>query len=487
MHHVRFATVLVLACGALGSAACADDTVHPSEAFTLVACPIPRLDVDAPIVLEFTAPAAPNTVVPGNVVVSNAVTGFEIPGTLALTNGNRTIVYTPSSDLPFDTPIRIRIQNLLSENSSTPFVLTVCEALSELPPITQLFWDQLPTVTASRAVGGSMFDHDSGFVATSTVPIFRRVANAWAVVFAEPYLQSSFDAAFPTLARGFGSHLESRTFRGVITESLDGGLSFDTIYTQPNEAIYRLYFRQRSAGDVDYFGLAGAGAFGVARFLKWRPETHDFTTAAVFGNTLQVEDIDFTPRDTVNGAAISSGILFPGGFVPGRVFVSENGGNGWREVAGLAADQRTVVYRGVAVRNNGEVFVTGGGGFARRLTPNGGGGFTVAPLPLNVVNPDSTDFLALQFNDVQFDPNNDQIGWIVGAQLVSLIGITPTFGGLIFETRDGGATWTRQGVRGADEFGASFPRLNRIVTFGGGGRTTVWLLGDAGIVLRYNP
>lgn len=485
MHHARFTTVLALALGAL---ACADDTVRPSEDFALTGCPSGRLTVDAPIALEFTAPAAPNTVVHGNVVVSNALTGLEIPGTLALSNGGRTIVYTPSANLPFDTPVRIRVQNLLSANTSTPFELTVCEALTAPPPITELWWDELTGVSAGRLLGGSMYDHDSGFVATNTVPVFRRTENGWRVVFNEPYLQSSFDVAFPTLARGFASHLETRVFRGVITESLDAGGTFDTVYTQPSEPIYRLYFRQRSAGDEDYFGVAGSGTFNVARFIKWRPETHTFGSVASFGATLQVADIDFSPSDTARGAGVSSGILFPGGFVPGRVFVSANGGNAWSEVAGVVADAQTVAYNGVATRGNGEIYVTGGGGYVARLTPSGAGGYTAARLLRNaVVNPDPTNFQALQYNDVQFDPDDDQVGWIVGAQLISLTGLAPRFQGLIFETRDGGQTWIRQGVRGADAFGADLPRVNRIVTFTGGGRTSVWLLGDAGLVLRYNP
>jgi photosystem II stability/assembly factor-like uncharacterized protein len=60
----------------------------------------------------------------------------------------------------------------------------------------------------------------------------------------------------------------------------------------------------------------------------------------------------------------------------------------------------------------------------------------------------------------------------------------PRYQGLIFETRDGGTTWTRQGVAGAENYGAEFARLNRIEVFSS---SEVWLIGDGGTVLSYEP
>lgn len=485
MHHLRSASLLLLAGTVLGALACADDAIRPSENFTLSGCPAGPLAVDAPITLNLSNPAAPNTVVPGNIVVSNAITGLEIPGTLALTNDNRTVVYTPSSNLPFDTPVRIRVQNLLSQNTSTPLELVVCETTTALPPITELWWNELPTVTAGRVLGGSMFEPDSGFIATNTVPVFRRVGDSWAVMFNQPYLNSSYDAEFPTLARGFASHLDLRAFVGIITESLDGGLTFNTVYTQPGEAFQRLYFRQRTATDEDYFGAVVGGSVLQTRFLKWHPQTSTFSSVAVFGNTAQGSDIDFMQADTARGVAVSNGIRFANGtFNPGRVWITSDGGASWSEVANTVANQYSLSYFGTAIRNNGEIYVTGGSGYVLRLTPSGGGYTVTRILEGRITNPDSTNFQALMYTDVQFAPDDQNVGWIVGAQLISELGTAPRYQGLIFETRDGGQTWTRQGVRDADAYGADFPRINRIVALS---RSSVWLLGDGGLVLSYHP
>jgi hypothetical protein len=487
VHHVRSVSLILLAGAVLGVVACGDDPVIPSEPFEFAGCPAGRIAVDAPISLSFNNPAAVNTVVPGNVVVSNAVTGLELPGTLSLSSDGRTIVYTPSANLPFDTRVRIRIQNLLSANTTTPSELVVCEVLTALPPITQLWWDALPTVGAGRLLGGSMFEPDSGFIASNTVPIFRRTEDGWRVVFNEPYLNSSFDVQFPTLAHGFASHLDARVFVGVITESRDAGITFDSIYAQPGEVFQKLYVRRRTATDVDYFGAAMGGSAIQARMLKWRPTVGGgaFTSVATFGTTGQGADIDFMQSDTARGVAVSNGVRFANGLVfPGRVFVTSNGGNAWSEVANAVANDRGVTYLGAAIRSNGDLYVTGGSGYVLRLTPSGAGYTVTRILENRITNPDSTNFQALQYTDVQFAPDDQNIGWIVGAQLISQTGEAPRFQGVIFETRDGGQTWTRQGVRGADAFGADFPRLNRIVVLSA---TSVWLLGDGGLVLSYNP
>jgi photosystem II stability/assembly factor-like uncharacterized protein len=90
----------------------------------------------------------------------------------------------------------------------------------------------------------------------------------------------------------------------------------------------------------------------------------------------------------------------------------------------------------------------------------------------------------LILTDVQFARDNDQRGWVIGAQLIGELGGVPRYQGLIYETRDGGATWTRQGVQGADNYGAGFARLNRIEVFSS---SAVWLIGDGGTVLSYEP
>jgi photosystem II stability/assembly factor-like uncharacterized protein len=72
---------------------------------------------------------------------------------------------------------------------------------------------------------------------------------------------------------------------------------------------------------------------------------------------------------------------------------------------------------------------------------------------------------------------------------VGIVAGQPRYQGIIFETKDGGNSWTRQGVLGAANFGADFGRLNHIIVKPGSAATPplVWIVGDAGTVLTYRP
>ena len=485
MRHLSSASLVALSIATLLVSACDDDPSNPAVNFTLTGCPTGLQQVNNNIALTFTQPVAPNTVTSGNVVVTSGVTGLELPGTLSLSPDGTTITYHPTEPLPFETQLRIRVQNLLSTNESAPLAVTLCTVTTVPPPITQLFWNHLPGVSGSAIRGGSMYLTDSGYVIVSTVPVFRRTSGGWRVVFDEPYFSSGNDVAFVSANHGFTAHQDVRGFRGALLETKDGGVTFDTTFFIPRESINRLFFRRRGATDVAPFGVLGGGTTVNGRFLKYRPETGRIDSVSNFTNTANVTDIDFPPADSTNGIAVTGGTLFSdGSLTPGRVYQTTNGGGSWTEVAGGVANASAVNWSGVAKRANGTVFVTGGGGYVLRLTPSAGG-YTVTRILQNVVsNPDTTNFQALQFTDVQFAPDNDNMGWIVGAQLISGVGEPPRFQGLIFATTDGGQNWTRQGVRGADAFGAEFPRLNRIVAFSS---SSVWLLGDGGTVLTYKP
>jgi photosystem II stability/assembly factor-like uncharacterized protein len=197
-----------------------------------------------------------------------------------------------------------------------------------------------------------------------------------------------------------------------------------------------------------------------------------------------VSDIDFAKSDTTTVVAVTTGSRFitAGVVYPGRLYKSLNGGASWSEVAGAQADTSvTLTYKGVARRQNQDVFITGGNGFVARLV---GGNLPIQRINLGIVSRDSTDPQALIYNDVQFAPDNDQIGFIVGAELTGFVQGVPSYRGLIFRTTDGGATWVRQGVRGASGYGAEIPALNRIAVFSS---TKAWIVGDGGYVISLNP
>ncbi|HKO15994.1 MAG TPA: hypothetical protein VJU87_07125 [Gemmatimonadaceae bacterium] len=421
----------------------------------------------------------------GNVVVSDAATGIELPGALRLNNTSTgsTIDFTPTAALPFSTHLRIRLQNLLRLETNTPIEVTVCDVLTAPPPITQLFWSRLPDVTGDRLVGASLFSADSGYVISAAVPVYRRQGNEWVPVFDQPYFYRGEDVSFVSPTHGFTGHYDSRISKGFVLETMTG-TAYDTIASSPAfESITRLYMVPGSDGAVQ-FGVAGGGGGLGARLYKYDVPSDRFASVAFFNPTAQIADIDFTSGDTADGVAVSTGFGLVGSPVaPGRVLVTADGGATWSEVSNAAASQ-AVAYYGTARQANGNIWVAGGNGTLLHLVPDGSGAYTVNQVSLpGLTNPDTTNYQSLILTDVEFAPGNDQVGWVVGAQIFTQNRIS-NYRGIIYGTSDGGATWTRQGVQGAPDFGASIPRLNRIDALSA---TSVWIVGDGGIVLSYKP
>ncbi|HEX2780972.1 MAG TPA: Ig-like domain-containing protein [Gemmatimonadaceae bacterium] len=464
--------------------ACDDDPTAPIATLSLV-CPTGPLAVNAPIALNFSQPVQASTVTGANVVVTDAGSGLEIPGALALGADGRVVTFSPSSPLPFGTVLGIRAQNILTANRATSLGVVLCNVLTAPPPIAEVVWDRLDSPTGTALTGASLISPDSGWVSSFAVPLYRRVGRGWEVRFNQPYFISSFDVQFASALHGWATHFDSRNLRGVITETRNGGTSFDTAFTMFGRDIRRLLVDSAAFTGNTLFALAGGGTNTNATFFKRNPGNGAWSMVTDVSGTSSIHDIDHAPNDTTTLFAVSSGFRigppFPATYAA-RTFTSTNGGASWTEVPNARADTgSTVAFHGVARRTNGDVYVTGGNGFVGRL-PGGNAPFT--KINLGIVSRDTLDFNALIYNDVQFAPDNNNIGWIVGAQLIGFSGGVPQYQGLVFGTKDGGATWTRQGVRGADEYGASFPALNQLEVLSS---TKVWIVGDGGTVLSLNP
>jgi photosystem II stability/assembly factor-like uncharacterized protein len=481
--HLKRLMTLGAALAASALAACDKDPAAPTGVLTLT-CPTGNLAINASIALNFSLPLRASTVSPANIVVTNAATGIEIPGALILSATGAQVLFAPSSQLPFGTVLGIRAQNLVSADGSVPMSVVVCNVLTEPPPIAEVVWTLLDSPTGTDLSSASLFAPDSGWVSSLAVPMYRRVGTGWEVRFNQPYFVRTYDVRFVSAQHGYGAHLDQRQGRSVITQSRDGGVNFDTIFTRVGRDVRRLWIDSVNSNNT-LFGVAGGGSATSAMLLKMNPANSTFTEVFTMGSTSSVGDISFAKNDTTTGFAVSSGAFFlstPPIVLPGRLFRTTNGGSSWAEVPNSQADTvNVIVYRGVARRASGDVFVTGGNGFVGRFA---GGNAPVEKINLGIVSRDTSVYTALIYNDVEFAPDNDLYGWIVGAQLIGIENGVPRYQGLIFRTRDGGATWVRQGVVGAEDYGALFPPLNRLVVYSS---TEAWAVGDAGTVISLNP
>ena len=488
MRHFRLAAASTIV--ALALVACDDDPSNPQPVFR-VTCPTGPVAVNAPLAFAFTGPVASASVNSANIVVYDAVTGFEVPGALSVGTGAgaSTVTFTQAESFGYDTRLRVRIQNVLRDTTNVAVTTQVCEFLTAPPPIAQVWWDPLPSATGVDLTGVSLISPDSGFVLSQNGTIFRRRAGDFEVVFNEPYYNDGRDIAFAGFDTGFAAHTDVRNRRIFILQTRDGGAVWDTIFSDVSFAPVGRLRAQRigSGASARLFAVAGGGGGSAAKFWKYHTATNTFTTVlndATYGG---VTDIDWPLSDTLRLAATSSGVRFGLTEKLGQTWYSTNGGQTWTRITNGNATSTELHLRGVAVRANGEIWAVGGSGLVLRLTPAGAGVYTrtqVAASAFSIANPDPLDPEAMSFYDVQFAPDNDQKGWLVGAYRVGIVNGTPQYAGMIFETTNGGNTWIRQGVRGAEGFGASFPPVKRISVFNA---ANAWIIGDDGFAISYQP
>lgn len=481
----RTATLAAVTLACVAAASCDKDPNQPVAALALVACPAGPLGVNSPINLTFTQNVSASSVTSANVVVTDATTGFEIPGTVRRDAANlRQVVFIPSEQLAYDAPVRIRVQNLLAEDASGSLNVTVCDLRTQLPPISELYWRTLPNAGGNNLLGLSLVTPRYGYVAAQANRVFRYTdttsSSPVTTLTVPPYYTSTNDVSFVSTTHGFANVTETRMRRSVVLETFDGGVTYDTIGSAAQQVLLRAYFRPIPNATTPFGVVAGGQTFSPAYFMKYLPASKTFAVSS-FSSTGGVNDLDFT-TDTTKGAAATLGIRLGTRSILGTVFTTSDGGSSWQEVAGAVAPDSVLLYKGVAVKPNGEIWVTGGNGYVAKLTP-GASGYTISRTILpGVTSLQPGNPYALIYNDVQFAPGNPQLGWIVGARQVGTIGGVPRYEGLIFATRDGGTTWTRQGVSDAPNYGAEFPALNRLDVLNA---TTAWTVGEGGVVLRF--
>lgn len=502
-----------LALGLLGVAAgCDKDPARPTDILALQACPTGaggRIDVNAPIAFTFSTPVRASTVTAGNFVFSNAQTGVEIPGNVAVSTADasgRTVLFTPSSPFGFDQSVRVRVQNVLANEGNASLPVTVCQLLTALPPIRELFFSALPQAGGNDLLGVSLTGVNSGFVISRAITLFKSTnAGDFVVAAAPPQFSGSYDVSFVDAQRGFASFEDIRKSRAFLAETRDGGITFDTVFST-SRSQNKVYFRRQGngTGDTGLFGVIGGGSGGDGVFVKYQAGANIYSSFQVVTNTGSVNDIDFGP-DTAKGAGVTLGVSLGTFLRLGRVYYTTNGGNGttaWTEVPNSVAPRNVLTYNGVAMQGDSIVWVVGGNAYAAKYRRNADGSITSAPVVFRpdtmsstgfggprLVSIDSTNPYSLIFTDVEFSKIDPRIGFIVGAQQTGVLNGAPRYQGLIYATRDGGATWRRQGVRGANSNGAEFPRLNRINILNQTttGQPSVWVVGDAGFTAAYGP
>ncbi len=395
---------------------------------------------------------------PANFVVINSCSGLRVPGALRL-EGN-VLIFTPSTILPYLTPLSIRVQNVqtvqgVGMNQPFTFVRT-----TEAPLVTDVSWSTLDSPTGNSIAGVDFVTRDLGYVVSLSAELYRTEngGSIFEAVFKDPNVTgakgvraASRDTVYFIGAPNFGG--TTFTTSGLF-RSTNAGLTFDTLLTR-SPADLRTLSRER-VGDTDILFMGGnvSGALAGVRYDAKTGERTDFRATGI--GTVIGNAGDISP-DTAN--AILVGLIPQAPGVAGIIYESRNSGRSFTRVtANLPTPLRQL--QGVGFIDNTTALLVGDSSTVIRYDLNAGTFTSItAGVPQTFNDPLTQTVETFTFRKADFSPTDRQIGWVIGQSLRRVPGVPDVRRGVILMTRDGGLTFTRQAVEGAGELGLGFPSL----------------------------
>lgn len=452
---------LVLAFGAF--AACEDD---PSSPDLILNAPVVQNDsiigLQEPIRVVFDEAVDPQTALdPENFIVINQCTGLRVPGALRLAGD--TLIFSPSAALPFLTPIAVRVQNILTATGAAfrePLTFTL---RTRNPEVSDVSWETLNSPTNDPGTGINFVNRDNGFLTTIAGSVFRTTdgGETFAARFKDPNINNtrdiravSLDTAYMIGSPNLGTGSFAAFFR-----TTDSARTFTRLYTEGG-AQFRALRVHKPAGRKPVMLAFG----NVGRLSVWRMDEQT-------GVTTRFGPVPFTTAPEIaianGGDLAANGVraiavgLGPrtGGGTFGVMFTSIDSGKTFTRFTGLP--RLYPQFLGAGFANNDEVFVMGDTSTVLRVNLASG---VVTELGaangIPQTERDTTSNVTTRyfFRRIAFAPNNPQIGWMTG-----YLERGNFKRGVILQTRNGGALWTRQAVRGTPDNGLGFPPLGEFL------------------------
>lgn len=450
---------LLLATLALLAAGCDDDPQAPEsnepDAQLITPSVITR---EGSIGIVFDTPLDTRSAQdPANFVVINQCTGLRVAGSLRLgrdtvSSRGDTLVFTPSTRLPFLTLLSVRVQNLLSANGTPmgqPFTTTVT---TEAPPVSDISWSPVQSPTNDFVLGATFATRDRVYLSSSSGAVYRseNAGETFAAIFKDPNIIAtrSIRAAGADTVFMVGALNEAGSFStAAIFRSTNAGLTFTPLFRQRPADMRTLSVVPRGAVRPSLYVVGNVGG----AFTAWRYDTQTdsvFTLPSVGGQIGNGGDLS---PDASHAVAV--GILNTTG-QPGVAYRSTDGGRSYQTVT-LPAN--TGQLRNAGFSSNNLAVLVGDSAAVIALNASTGVATRVTNgVPQNSVVGQTT--IRYSWIKVDFAPGT-QIGWIVGNERRITPNQPDDVRGVILITRDGGTTWQRQAVTGAPDNGLAFSAL----------------------------
>jgi photosystem II stability/assembly factor-like uncharacterized protein len=435
---------------AFGAVACDDDPNAPTVADLtpdiLVADTIGGQDA---LRVVFPRAVDPKTALdPANFIVTNLCSGLRVPGALRLAGD--TLIFSPSTRLPFLTPLAIRVQNVLDPSGNGLTEPLTFRTITEAPPVRDASWEFLNSPTGDQVFSTSFLSRDVGFISSNSGKIFKTTNGGgfFAALFKDEDITGTrvraltSDTLYLIGAASFGG--TTSTTSGLF-RSANGGLTFTNVLTR-NPAVFRSLTVRKVGGSAVAFITGDINAFMTLRFDEATDSVHqngpfgsqislsgqlsrDGSKAITSGRTTTTPRRGVAYRSVDGGRTVTPLTLPSVPVLTGAGFVDNN-------IALVVGDSSTVL----------KVDVTSG-----VVTPLG----AAQGIPQTEIQGEATT--TYQFNDVEFTTGG--FGWIVGQAIVRRPGVPDFVRGIILFSRNGGTTFERQAISGARNNGLDFPAV----------------------------
>ncbi|HEY2374963.1 MAG TPA: hypothetical protein VGH98_03215 [Gemmatimonadaceae bacterium] len=398
---------------------------------------------------------------PGNFVVTNNCTGLPVPGSLRFVGD--TLVFTPSQTLPFLTALTVRVQGVLDASDNAMKQPVIIHLRTQNPPVSDVSWAQLASPTNDFIAGVSFVDPDFGFISTITGGVYRtdNGGQSFAAFFKSADVISTFDirlvskdSMYMVGAPSFGG---TRLGATALFRSIDGGHTFDTVFTENSGNMFSLSLLKRT-GAAPLMVMGGS----IGSMVAWRFDQQNDSIArfgpvggSVFGNMA-----DISPNGA-NAALVGVQLTGPQSGI-GVAYGSTDGG---RTYTPITLPANTHILDGLGFINNTDAFLLGDTSAVLRVNVTTGAVTSLGAangIPQTESDPATGSLTVYFFTRARFTPDDPNVGWIIGTVVRRVPGLPDVRRGIILITRDGGQTFTRQAVSNAPENGLGFPELRDI-------------------------
>lgn len=397
-----------------------------------------------------------------NFVVINQCTGLRIPGSLRLGRGTDadTLVFTPTQALPYLTLVGVRVQNLLTTAGLPLGQPLTFQLRTENPPVGDLSWNFVDSPTNDIVTGVGFTDRTTGYVVTDGGAVFRttdagrnfvpRYKDDATTNTSE--IKAFTDTVYMLGARKFGAQTRFGLF-----VSRNAGASFDTARTV-TPFLYRSAMRRAPDGSIR--GLVG-GLFDVNYAYAYNAKTGSLVqSTGIPGGNYILTGLDLSKTSAQNAVVTFAGFTFTPQEGTGLAVRSTNGGQSFTPIT---LPSGVYALNGTGFINENEALLLGDSSVVLRYNFTTGqvtklGAAQGIP---QTQRTSANDFTIYSFGKARF-VDGSPLGFIIGTATRRRPGVSDVVNGVILMSRDGGATWVRQGISGAPDNALGFPPIGDI-------------------------